>query len=83
MNDSFFYLMFVSFPIYRKLQGFNRFYKIESSSQFIELSFIQNQAIYQTIQANQYPEKLRIQDMIACEFQFAEMSTEEIEMYFQ
>ena len=75
--------MFVSFPIYRKLQGFNRFYKIESSSQFIELSFIQNQAIYQTIQANQYPEKLRIQDMIACEFQFTEMSTEEIEMYFQ
>lgn len=74
--------MSTSFPIFRKLTDFNRFYKIESGELFVELSFINTQPIYQTIQATQYPEKLRIQDMIACAFHYVEMSEEEINTYF-
>ncbi|WP_294676400.1 hypothetical protein [uncultured Fluviicola sp.] len=71
------------FPVYRKLDGFNRFYKIESEDVFIEVTFSQDQPKYQTIQAIQFPEKLRIRDMISCSFNYVPMSEEEIEKYFQ
>lgn len=71
------------FPVYRKLDGFNRFYKIESEDVFIEVTFSQDQPKYQTIQAIQFPEKLRIRDMISCSFNYIPMSEEEIKSYFQ
>ena len=71
-----------TFPIYRKLEGFNRFYKIEGEGTFIEVTFSQGEARYQTIQAVQFPEKLRILDMISCSFSYVPMSEEEIEKYF-
>jgi hypothetical protein len=71
-----------SFPIYRKLDGFNRFYKIESVDSFIEVTIQQGNIQYQTIQAIQFPEKLRIQDMTSCAFNYIPMSKEEIKMYF-
>lgn len=72
-----------SFPIYRKLEGFNRFYKIESPDLFIEVAFSQGEAKYQKIQAVQFPEKLRIQDMISCAFHYVPMNEEEIFRFFQ
>lgn len=72
-----------NFPIYRKLDGFKRFYKIESTDVFIEVTFSQGEAKHQTIQAVQFPEKLRIQDMISCSFNYVPMSEEEIAAYFQ
>jgi len=71
------------FPIYRKLDGFARFYKIESADLFVEVTIVQGKIQYQTIQAIQFPEKLRIQDMISCSFNYTAMSLEEIETYFQ
>ena len=71
------------FPVYRKLDGFNRFYKIESDDAFIEVTFSQAQPKYQTIRAIQFPEKLRIRDMISCSFSYVPMNEEEIEKYFQ
>lgn len=71
------------FPIYRKLDGFARFYKIESADLFIEATIAQGEIRRQTIQAIQFPEKLRIQDMISCSFNYVPMSEEEIETYFQ
>lgn len=71
------------FPIYRKLDGFQRFYKIESPDLFIEASIQQGQLLHHPIHAVQFPEKLRIQDMIACNFNYIEMTGEEIETYFQ
>ena len=71
------------FPVYRKLEGFDRFYKIESADLFIEVTFSQGEAKHQTIQAVQFPEKLRIQDMTSCSFNYVPMSEEEIEKYFQ
>lgn len=72
-----------TFPIYRKLEGFDRFYKIESADLFIEVTFLQGVAKHQTIQAVQFPEKLRIRDMISCSFNYVPMSEEEVEKYFQ
>lgn len=70
------------FPIYRKLSGFDRFYKITDDRHFIEAYRVLGTMKYQHIEANQYPEILRIQDMIACQFNFEEMSIEEIRKNF-
>lgn len=75
--------MEINYPVFRKLEGFGRYYKIESPDLFIEVSILNGKPNYQSIKAIQYPEKLRIQDMISCEFNFIEMSSEEIERYFQ
>lgn len=72
-----------NFPIYRKLDGFSRFYKIESTDLFIEVTIQKGVIHYQTIQAIQFPEKLRIQDMISCAFNYVPMSSEEITTYFK
>ncbi|MGV3609512.1 MAG: hypothetical protein ACO1N0_01090 [Fluviicola sp.] len=71
------------FPIYRKLDGFARFYKIESTDSFIEVTIVQGNPQQQRIQAVQFPEKLRIQDMISCSFNYIPMTEEEIIRYFQ
>lgn len=75
--------METTYPIYRKLEGFGRYYKIESPDRFVEVSLLNGKPHYQSIEAVQYPEKLRIQDMIAYAFSFKEMDAEEIELYFQ
>ncbi|MDR0801821.1 hypothetical protein [Fluviicola sp.] len=75
--------MEIHYPIYRKLENFGRYYKIESPDLFTEVSLLNGKPHYQTVNAVQYPEKLRIRDMIACEFSFKEMNPEEIETYFQ
>lgn len=74
--------METTFPVYRKLDGFNRFYKIESPDLFIEVTIQQGKVRHQTIQAIQFPEKLRIQDMISCSFNYVPMSSDEITTYF-
>lgn len=71
------------YPVYRKLNGFNRFYKIVSDKQFIEAISKGADFTFQEIIATQYPEMLRIQDMINCEFNFIEMNQEEIKSVFK
>lgn len=58
---------FTDFPQYRMLSGRKVYYKIVSHTECIELSWIGEKAMRYTINAVQYPEKLRIMDMIACE----------------
>lgn len=58
------------YPIFRTLEGFNRHYCILSDKRFVEASKIGENWSFQQVEANQYPEMLRIQDMIACNFQF-------------
>ena len=41
-----------------------RFYKINSSDEFQELQLVGEKVYHFTIKAEQYPEKLRIMDMI-------------------
>ncbi len=54
------------FPIYRKSISGKNWYKIISDISFIEVQAIGNKYFQFEIEAKQYPEKLRIQDMIEC-----------------
>jgi hypothetical protein len=56
----------MEFPQYRKYKNKNTFYKIVSEREFEEISFIGAKGFVVTILADQYPEMLRIQDMISC-----------------
>ena len=55
----------MTFPIYRKLFNEKSYYKIVSADSFIELQKIGTKIRKHTIIAQQFPEKLRIQDMIS------------------
>lgn len=65
------------FPVYRKMTGFNRWFKIESNDVFIEVSMLGKLKKTQRIEAKQYPEKLRIMDMLNCEPPFEEFILED------
>lgn len=72
----------MDFPQYRKLDGFGRYYKILDERTFIEIAFVGGKPAEQRIEAKQYPEMVRIQDMLACEWSFSKMEAEEITAYF-
>ena len=52
------------FPQYRMLSNGKSFYKITDDRHFEELSFVGKQIFRQAFTASQYPEILRIQDML-------------------
>lgn len=70
------------FPVFRKLEGFDRFYHICDERTFIEAYKQGGVFKLQHVTAEQYPEILRIQDMIQCNFQFVEMTAAEIATIF-
>lgn len=54
------------FPVYRKYTNNKTFFKILSEIEFEEIQLIGSKwLIYHTV-AHQYPEKLRIMDMLEC-----------------
>ncbi len=57
----------IDFPQYRKLSNGLRFYKINSSDSFEELQILGKKVYHFTFKAEQYPEKLRIMDMLSLE----------------
>jgi hypothetical protein len=65
------------FPIYRKYKNSNTFFKIISENRFEEITFIGEKAFLYIIEAKQYPEYLRIQDMINCQDNIWESLEEE------
>ena len=52
------------YPYYRKLTGLDTWYKIVSETEFHEVKRFGERLVVEVIIAEQYPEKLRIQDMI-------------------
>ena len=70
------------FPQYRSLEGFNRHYMILNGNEFVEASLRNNSWEFQTIVAEQYPEKLRIQDMLNEAFSYKK-ATPETERLFE
>jgi hypothetical protein len=56
----------IEFPQYRKLKNDKSFYRIEDESHFTEIQLIGNKAFELKIIAVQFPEKLKIQDMLYC-----------------
>ena len=55
----------INYPIYRKLNNNRSIYKVADSKSFEEIQIIGTKRCYQLIEANQYPELLFIQDLIA------------------
>ena len=52
------------FPIYRKLRGGAHLYRIESIDRFTELQRVGSKWLRHLVVATQYPERLRIVEMI-------------------
>jgi hypothetical protein len=53
------------FPQYRKLSNNKVYYRIDSNDVFVEIQIVGNRAFLYEIKAEQYPEKLRIQEMLS------------------
>lgn len=53
------------FPQYRKLSNDKVFYRINNDRQFDEIQIIGKSARFHRVEAKQYPEILRIQDLIS------------------
>lgn len=54
----------IDFPQYRKLSNDKVFYRINSKTEFDEIQVVGKTAFLHKIEAIQYPEILRIQDML-------------------
>jgi hypothetical protein len=55
-----------AFPQYRKLANDKSFYRIEDERHFTEKQLIGKQVFTLVVEAKQYPEIIRIQDMLQC-----------------
>jgi hypothetical protein len=71
-----------TFPQYRKLEGFLRFYEIIDDRTFVEAVVLNGKISHNRVEAQQYPEILRIQDMLNREWNYRDMEQEEITQYF-
>jgi hypothetical protein len=67
----------VDFPQYRKLENEKSHYEIRDERHFAEKQLIGKQVFIIEIEAKQYPEILRIQDMLDCTEGFL-LSTKEV-----
>ena len=64
------------FPQYRSLEGFNRHYMIVGEREFVEATMRSGEWTFQSIIAEQYPEMLRIQDMLSEQFAYKKAAPE-------
>lgn len=71
-----------TFPQYRKLDGFQRFYEIIDDRTFVEAVVLNEKITYNRIEAEQYPEILRVKDMLNREWNYRDMNRQEIDKYF-
>lgn len=62
----------MKFPVYRKINGLERWYKIVSNIEFFECYNVGSKRIIHHVIAIQYPEKLKIMDMLACNEPYVE-----------
>lgn len=67
------------FPKYRKLINNKSYYRIEDESHFIEIQLIGNKEFELKINAVQFPEKLKIKDMLNCEDPYIKIEQNEFD----
>ena len=77
-----FYSKTMTFPQYRKLEGFQRYYEIRDDRTFVEVTVMNGKINSSEIVATQFPEMLRIKDMLNQEWNYCLMEEDEIERYF-
>jgi hypothetical protein len=66
----------MEFPQYRKLSNDKSYYRIESLKQFVEIQRIGSRLVKHCIRAEQYPEMLRIREMLSLEIEGIELLSE-------
>ena len=71
----------IEFPQYRKLSNSKSFYCIEDERNFIEIQLIGKQVFRIKLQATQYPEIIKIKDMLACEAPYLFSSKMEFDQF--
>ena len=70
------------FPQYRKLVNNKSFYRIESEFLFYEIQLIGNKCFMTKTEATQYPEIIRIVDMLIIREPFVESTIEEFDSFY-
>lgn len=58
------------FPQYRKLSNEKSFYEILSDKEFIEIQVIGTRSVVHKVIANQYPEMLKVMDILAAKMPY-------------
>jgi hypothetical protein len=71
------------FPQYRKLNNNKVFYRVDSNEEFTELTLMGKRKILHTVKAVQFPEKLRIMDMLKCDGPFQLSDEKEFDQFNQ
>jgi len=72
----------MNFPQYRKLVNNKSFYRIDSERLFHEIQLVGSICFLIKTEASQYPEILRIKDMLSLSQPFVESTAEEFHIYF-
>lgn len=72
----------MDFPQYRKLKNELSYYRIEDENRFTEIQVVGKRKMKFEIYATQYPEKLKILDMINCEFPYFKIDQGEFDEWF-
>jgi hypothetical protein len=67
------------FPQYRKLTNSRAFYRIEDQFHFTEIQLIGKKSFELHFKATQYPEILKIKEMLACDEPYLISSVQEFE----
>lgn len=69
----------MEYPIFRKLSNNKAFYRINSERSFDEIQRIGSKTVRYSFQVDQYPDLLKIQDMINCSFAYEEATEEQFQ----
>jgi len=72
----------MNFPQYRKLVNNKSFYRIDSERLFHEIQLVGTICFLIKTEAKQYPEILRIKDMLSFSEPFVESTAEEFHIYY-
>jgi len=70
------------FPQFRKLPNDKSFYRIDDEKHFYEIQIIGSKCVLSSTEAVQYPEIIRIQDMLKLTEPFIESTIEEFHTHY-
>lgn len=70
------------FPVYRKLSNNKSFYRIDSERLFFEIQVVGNKSFLTQTEAKQYPEIIRIVDMLNFSEPFIESTSDEFHLFY-
>jgi hypothetical protein len=73
----------MEFPQFRQLENGRSLYKITAPDQFIELQQIGSKWMVYTFELQQFPDLLRLQDMLSCQVPFQVLDAHQFNQIYQ